>query len=397
MMKTKYHFLVWGLLLALVLLAGVGTAVVIAAPALNSDHNPTDQALIDAVTAATHWMVTTQQNPDGGYGIDFSTGEPASNAPATLDAIVAIAVSGHNPANAFAGQTKTPVDYLTQNVTAVADYAATDGAAAGKTIIGLQAGNQNPRDFQGYNFVISLTQQLQPDGRYNVDTAFGQATALLGVATVNEQAPPEAIQWLLHQQAGGGDLDGSWDDGFGTAGNPDATAMAIMALVAGGVAATDANLVRAREFLARSQLADGGWEYGQGYGANANSTALALLALLALKEDVHDLEGDWARNGHSPVAALLEWQNSTSGAFQADFGQGPFDDFFATVQAIPAAAGAPLPIAQAYGPVLSFPPDTVAEPATTAVSNSSLYLIVGGLVLLVLAGAFWLRPRPAAP
>jgi hypothetical protein len=43
----------------------------------------------------------------------------------------------------------------------------------------------------------------------------------------------------------------------------------------------------------------------------------------------------------------LAWQNST-GAFQSDFGTGPFDDFFATTQAIPAAAGKPYPLAGRY-------------------------------------------------
>jgi hypothetical protein len=49
----------------------------------------------------------------------------------------------------------------------------------------------------------------------------------------------------------------------------------------------------------------------------------------------------------TPLLALLSFQ-SVSGAFQADYGQGPFDDFYATVQAIPAAAGESFPLPARY-------------------------------------------------
>jgi hypothetical protein len=90
-------------------------------------------------------------------------------------------------------------------------------------------------------------------------------------------------------------------------------------------------------------LPTAGWEYGPGFGDNANSTALVVQALAVTGNNYYEDDGPWAQNGHSPLTALLNWQNST-GAFQADLGQGPFDDFFSTVQAIPAAKGIPLPL-----------------------------------------------------
>ena len=59
-------------------------------------------------------------------------------------------------------------------------------------------------------------------------------------------------------------------------------------------------------------------------------------------EDVTATEGRWATAGGSPLDALLAFQGD-SGAFRADFGDGPADDFYSTVQAIPAAAGHTLP------------------------------------------------------
>jgi hypothetical protein len=98
----------------------------------------------------------------------------------------------------------------------------------------------------------------------------------------------------------------------------------------------------ARDFLVAAQPTEGGWGYGAGLPASANSTALVIQALIALGVDPTATGGEWAKAGRSPLDALLAWQGE-SGAFQADFGDGPSDDFYSTVQAIPAAAGRTLP------------------------------------------------------
>jgi hypothetical protein len=95
-------------------------------------------------------------------------------------------------------------------------------------------------------------------------------------------------------------------------------------------------------FLHASQQPDGGWAYAPGFATSANSTALVAQALTALGEDWMDEEGSWSVEGQTPLAALLSFQ-SENGAFQADFGQGPVEDFFSTVQTIPALAGQWLP------------------------------------------------------
>ncbi|MEW5985313.1 MAG: hypothetical protein AB1791_01620, partial [Chloroflexota bacterium] len=92
-----------------------------------------------------------------------------------------------------------------------------------------------------------------------------------------------------------------------------------------------------------AQLPTGGWEYGPGFGANGNSTALVIQALRALGEKLARPDSVWAKEGVSPLISLLVWQGA-NGAFQADFGSGRFDDFFTTVQAIPAVASRPYPL-----------------------------------------------------
>ena len=171
--------------------------------------------------------------------------------------------------------------------------------------------------------------------------SYKHALAMLGMAAVGQEIPATAIDWLESNQSAGG----SWDDGFGTLDNADATGMAIMALLAAGRSPDDAAVAAAVDFLTTSQAAEGGWSYGAGLPVSANSTAVVVQALIALGIDPTATDGSWAKTGRSPLDALLAWQGE-SGAFQADFGDGPFDDFYSTVQAIPAAAG-PAPTASA--------------------------------------------------
>jgi hypothetical protein len=113
-------------------------------------------------------------------------------------------------------------------------FAQTDGGSAGKLLLGLSAAGENPRDFAGTDWVALLTAQLGDDGAMNIATPFGQSLAILGLAAASEPVPPAAADWLLARQSSDEGLDGSWEDGFGTLGNSDSTAMAIMALLAAG-------------------------------------------------------------------------------------------------------------------------------------------------------------------
>ncbi|RMG96029.1 MAG: hypothetical protein D6706_10880 [Chloroflexi bacterium] len=343
----------FSMLLSLLLLAGVlailpaGTAVAVPPAQTAPFADPQE-----AATEAVRWLVTAHQNDDGGY-TSFSSGanQAPSDVGGTADAIQAIVAAGFDPAQPLFDQENTPVMWLNDHSDEVAAYASIDGSTAGKVVLALVAAGQDPRAFGDYNLVISLTQHLSPTGQLNVTTPFGQAVGILGLAAAGEPVPDSAVSWLLSTQSTEDVLAGSWDDGFGTLGNPDATGMAVMALLAAGLAPDDPALQQAADFLMQARLESGGWEYGPGFGENVNSTALAIQALAALGQDVSE-----------PVQALLNWQ-SESGAFQADFGSGPFDDFFSTVQAIPAVVGKPFPIRPGVEPV----PVLISEPTETAV------------------------------
>ncbi len=305
------------------------------APAQASEfQNPQASA-----SAAVAWLYETRQNDDGGFGLDFITQEPESNIPSSLDATLAISALGYSPAVSSSDTGKSVIDYLQTNGTDLVDFAATDGGSNGKAILALFAAREDARDFAGHDYVVQLNDQFDPaTGSYANTTAFNQGLAIAALSAVGEPVPPIALEWLDVLQA----EDGSWEDGFGTAHNPDATAMAIMGLLAGGRQVSDASVADALDFLRNSQLESGGWEYGASFGENANSTAVVMQALAAAGEDFSNSDGAWARNGISPLQALLSWQSET-GAFQADFGQGKSDDFFATAQSVPGVLGKPYP------------------------------------------------------
>jgi hypothetical protein len=371
------------------LLALFDADTAIAAPTTQEPIFP-DQR--QSVTQAVDWLIMTHQNEDGGYS-SFSGGAglAPSDVGGTLDAMLAISSGGYQPAASLA--------YLQASSADVLAYAQTDGSTAGKLVLALTAAGQNPRDFAGEDFVTILSGHLQE----NSLPPFGQSLAILGLTAVNEPVPDAAITWLTSLQSSEEGLDGSWDDGFGTMGNADATAMAVMALLAAGVPADDVSIVRAVDFLTQTQLETGGWEYGPGFGQSINSTAMVVQALSALGLDFYSADGPYSPGGNSPLNALLLAQGE-SGAFQADFGDGPFDDFFTTVQAIPAVAGKAFPLPEPTAvPATAVPEPTIAPPVEEVVpelisapapeiaeSNSTAPIIFVMIALLLVAsGAYW--------
>lgn len=333
-MQTKRSWLIF-ILLALAALS------LAACNALSQGAAGGDQAgEPEAAQRAAEWLVDVHQNDDGGYA-SFSTGanQAPSTVTGTLDAILALSAAGLDPGSATRGQESSALDYLRANSESVGALAAEDGGQAGKVSLALTAAGVDPRDFGGTDYVATLQAHLLPTGVYGVEDAYKQSLAILGLAAAGEPVPAAALEWLANSQSD----SGAWGDGFGTAENPDATAMVLMALLAGGRELDDAAVVRGVEFLAAAQTAEAGWGYGPGLGTGANSTALVIQALSALGEAWDDGGGPWGVEGHSPLDALMAFQGE-SGAFQTDYGDGPFDDFFATVQSVPALVGRPFPL-----------------------------------------------------
>lgn len=327
---TLAAFAVWGV---------VGLAVQPAAVSAAAEQTSRNQ--VDAAEAAAVWLIANHQNSDGGYA-SFSLGadQGDSSVNGTLDAVLGIAATGYNPAITGIRPNLSILDYFENNLTDMIAYANTSGGQAGKLVMGLSAMGVDPYNFRTINFVAILQGHQGADGAFD-STPYNQSLAIQGLLSAREAVPAEAVTWLVNAQEG----QGSWTDGFGTNDNVDATAMALMTLVASGVAVTDTVIVSGTNFIAASQTATGGWGYDQAatFGENANSTGLVVQTLSALDIDFYSPTSTYAVSDTTPLDALLGYQGE-SGAYQVDFGTGLSDNFFATVQAMIGAAGRPFPL-----------------------------------------------------
>ncbi|HNT77240.1 MAG TPA: prenyltransferase/squalene oxidase repeat-containing protein [Anaerolineae bacterium] len=297
---------------------------------------------------ALTWM-HEQQLPDGAWGF---WGTPSAGA--TLDAVLAYAAAGYDPATVTpTGGTRSALAYLGSQAYAYThDITGTvHPASAGKLLLGVVASGADPTAFDVYptahisaglklNLVTALRNTYQPaTGAYSstaVKDAWtngnagvvNQSWAMLGLAAAGETLPEPTVAFLVNLQLS----DGSW-------GGVDNTGIAAQALLAAGEPATATAIVSATAYLKAQQDAAGGW-------GNANSTAYAIQALLAAGQDLWGAR--WQVNGRSPVQALLAYQKP-DGPFAYQW-QDPTpywnpteDNGMATWQAIPALVGVSYP------------------------------------------------------
>lgn len=220
------------------------------------------------------------------------------------------------------------------------------------------------------------------------DGAFRQGYALAALAVAGVTPDPTAVQWLLSQQCVGADA-GAWmpyradtsvpcafDGDLFVGPDTNATAAAITGLDAigqGGEA-----IGAALDWLDAVQEPDGGWAQLAGFGTDPNSTALVIQALLAVDQAE---AARFADQSATPLAALLSFQlGCTSpagdeGAFTFP-GSNDAPNSFATVQAVPAAAGVPVvfappSIAEGVTPLDCIPATTTTSTTTSTVAPTT--------------------------
>ncbi|MEY2569522.1 MAG: hypothetical protein QOE35_4051 [Actinomycetota bacterium] len=325
-----------------------------------------------AANFAARW-VGDQVNGDG--AIESAPGTPSPGLTAQgLLALVAASV-GPNQVDAMIG-------YLEQGVDAqVQDSGGVDqpGPLA-FLILDAVATGEDPHAFgDGGDLVARLDATQQPDGLYGAqdpsfDGAFRQGLALTALGAVATD-DPEGVQWMLDQQCD----DGGWtafrtdtsapcppvDPATFTGEDTNSTALAVI-----GLAAQDAvpSTPDPAAFLDSVRTDDGGWSYladadGQ---SDADSTGLVVQALLA--------EADGGTPDAQGIGVLRSLQIGCDApaedrgalAFQADPGGGSLTpNGLATIQALPALAGAFFPLAPRSLAALPAAPNCDAAPATT--------------------------------
>jgi len=299
----------------------------------------------DPLTRATDWLIA-QQGPDGGF-VGFSGG---SDPGLTADAVVALHAASVRGIDVDAPLTAAS-GYL---LDVAPDVGASGPGQTAKLILALVALGIDPTtlDAGQTDLLASLGTVTPETGLYGTGV-YDHALVLMARAAINLSIDTADIEALRARQT----PDGSWAfDGATSAGAGDSntTALVIQALVATGHG-TDPLVLAGLDYLRSLQTDTGGFPFQPGGEVDGNSTSLGLQAIVAVGQDPSTPE--W-RNA---AAALVAFQNA-SGAMRYTNTE-PSDNLFATVQAIPALAGVPLPVATVCVPVA----DGAATPVGTPI------------------------------
>ena len=299
---------------------------------------PTPDPTQEALTRAIAYLIE-QQAPDGGFvGLGGET-DPG----VTADAVSALRAAG------FRGLTVEPVinpavGYLERQAAA---YAATGPGQAAKLALAAVAAGREPTSFGGVDLLAAATAPpatpaagtpppASLPGIYG-DDLYDHALVVLALAAANRPVARAAIDALRGSQG----EDGSWALDGATApgaGDSNTTALIVQALVATGNG-EDPMVAAALDYLRSVQTTNGQFAFqaSEPLVADANSTALAVQAIVAAGQDVASAD-EWG----NAARGLAAFQN-VGGAFRYQDAEAA-DNLLATLQAIPALAGVPLPV-----------------------------------------------------
>lgn len=317
----------------------------------------------EAALGALSW-IASQQQADGSF--------PGFGPGSTADAILAICAVGGDP-NGFLRGENSPITFLA----AQAREISTSAGGTAKTILAALCAGKDPRRFGGVDLVAALEAAYDArQGTYGTDLT-GHAFALLALSATGRPIPAAAVEYLRRVQT----PEGGWAwDGNPASGGADtnSTALAVQALVAAGVAASDPTVQNALAYFHTQQNADGGFPYARsspwGSESDSNSTAYVVQALCAAGEDP---EGpSWTVEGHTPLTFLLQMQ-LPGGAFQWQ-GAAPGENALSTYQAVPALMLRPFPLARTtVGEATLLPATGVA----TGLDSMGPILLSAGFIL----------------
>ncbi len=338
-----------------------------ALPAATAATPPAPTASVQAARYGGGWLASLIISAGGHVPSDPAnpTGS-AADAGATADAVVALHAAGVGRPAATAA-----LRWLKGHFDAYVSGSGSgdDPGALAKVILAAHSAGVSVTAFGGTGPKSDLVARLRatqrtggPDaglfGRSDptYDGAFRQGLALLALKAASRTSPA-GIAWLRRQQCSNGGWVGYRANTSAACPAPDpatfsgpdtnSTALAFEGLHALGATPRYGAL----GFLASVQSRDGGFAYvaGRAQPADPNSTAVAIQAILAGGEN--PAAGRWVRSGKTPYNALLRFQLrchdpvANRGAYYYDFGDGTRKpNVLATVQAVPAAAGATFPL-----------------------------------------------------
>jgi hypothetical protein len=205
--------------------------------------------------------------------------------------------------------------------TETVEYAADQGAQAGKLALAAAWTGQVVTDFAGINLPISVTAWYSPaSGAYGSGSG-DTAWAVLGLYAMGEPIPTQTVAFLKSVQ----NADGGWSwNQWGTSGETQHTATVVQALLAAGEPVSSTHVISALGFIASARNADGGYSYMPPGASDVDTTSFVVQALLSAGQTP---AGTWC----SPVRCVY-----LQGVQQADGSFPGYSPIFATQEAIPA-------------------------------------------------------------
>lgn len=303
------------------------------------------------IAAATQWLIS-QQGADGSFN-GFSGKADAGTTVDALLALVAAKQSGIDVGDAI----DKAIAFLKSADIALV-YTQTGVGQAAKLTIALVAAGVSPTDFAGVTPIAIVQHGMNADTGIYGGGFYDHALAIMALKVTGNEVPDSALNAIQQGQAanGGWAFDGTTDDA-NVDGNT--TSMVLQALAAMGEEKGDL-ATRGVAYL-KTTVTAGGASYNTAEGAlpDANSTALAIQGLIAVGEDASQLN-----------ASLAAFQNADGSFFYQE--SMPDPNLLATVQAIPALAGAIFPIkadaaaVSTIAPILAIGGRGIAEPTLIA-------------------------------
>ena len=319
-----------------VALATAGCAAKTTATSTTTTPSPTTTTSSPNAQRAAAYVASSLKDGDhveGKFGPDLGQ---------TSDVALGLAATGGQPvtlAKVLAYLDAHAAGYVHGDPSTGEKVGAHYAGSTGKLALVALATGKKPSSFGGFNLVSELLGLMGKDGRFRDDSKFGDYSNPIGQSFdilalkrgAPEGAPKASIDNLLTAQCpDGGFAEAFPKTGAACSSSPDATGLALQALVATG---NDCPAVKAGTWLTAHQLADGSFankavDPSKPATANVNSTAYAALGLVAGGQST------------SKIVSYLSSVQNSDGGLAVNPGSGiTKSDIFATAQALNAFAG----------------------------------------------------------
>jgi hypothetical protein len=297
---------------------------------------PSSSIDVNMVISDALAYIHTQQKPDGG----IASFGPDSDPDSTARAVLAVAAAGRSISWMSTMTGTTMIYYLRDNAISYTHDLTGElfPSRAGLLMAAASAANENPTSFGGMDLITELEGSYQPaTGAYSTTAKQGwtsgaasdltQAWAVFGLSSAGRQIPVTATTFLVDSQG----VNGSW--GFG---DPDTTALAVVALIGSGHVEPTAQVIQvAHEYFQDIQLPNGGWRpVWDTDPLNADTTGWIMQALVVAGYDPPT--ESWANIDGNPFSALVSLQKPDGGI------GGTYVNAYSTADAIIGLTGQPL-------------------------------------------------------